>query len=129
VFMDLDNFKRIVDTHGHLHGSQVIKEVAATIRATLVPPAYAVAYAGDEFVMVLPGCDLTAARETALGIRRCIRESVYLQHHGLAVKVRVSMGVAAYPVQAGDISELLSFADQALFAMKARGKDGVRVYP
>jgi len=129
VFMDLDNFKGIVDTHGHLHGSQVIKEVAATIRGCLVSPAYAVAYAGDEFVMVLPGCDLSAARETAAGIRRCIRESVYLRHQGLAVTVHVSMGVAAYPAQAGDINELLSCADQALFAMKSSGKDGVRIYP
>jgi diguanylate cyclase (GGDEF)-like protein/PAS domain S-box-containing protein len=128
VFIDLDNFKSIVDTHGHLHGSQVIKEVAATIRESLAPPAYAVAYAGDEFVVVLPGCDLAGGREKAAGLQQCIRESIYLQHHGLQVNVKASMGVAAYPAQAADINELLSFADQALFAIKARGKDGVRVY-
>lgn len=128
IFMDLDNFKKIVDTHGHLHGSQVIKEVAATIRRTLAPPAYAVAYAGDEFVVVLPDCDATAAREKADHIQQCIRKAVYLQPQGLQVKVQASMGVAAYPDQAGDAGELLAFADQALFDMKARGKDGVRVY-
>ena len=128
VFIDLDNFKNIVDTHGHLHGSQVIKEVGATIRESLVPPAYAVAYAGDEYVVVLPGCNLGGACEKATDMQQCIRESVYLQQYGLQVKVKASMGVAAYPAQAADIGELLSFADQALFTMKARGKDGVRVY-
>jgi diguanylate cyclase (GGDEF)-like protein len=128
IFMDLDNFKRIVDTHGHLHGSQVIKEVAATIRAPLVSPAYAVAYAGDEFVVVLPGCDLLQAREMAARIQQDIREALYLQQEDLKVRVKASMGLAAYPAQAKDAGELLAFADQALFAMKVRGKDGVRVY-
>lgn len=128
IFMDLDNFKKIVDTHGHLHGSQVIKEVAATIRGTLVPPAYAVAYAGDEFVVVLPDCDQVAAREKADHIRERIRTAAYLQNKGLQVKVKASMGVAAYPEQAREAGELLAFADKALFDMKARGKDGVRVY-
>ena len=59
LFMDLDNFKEVVDTHGHLNGSNAIQEVAATISSTLESPAYAVAYAGDEFVVVLPGLDQT----------------------------------------------------------------------
>ena len=128
IFMDLDNFKQVVDTHGHLNGSQVIKEVAATIRAPLVPPAYAVAYAGDEFVVVLPGCDLLQAREMAARIQQGIREAVYLQQEDLKVRVKASMGLAAYPAQAKNAGELLAFADSALFGMKVRGKDGVRVY-
>src|SRR5262245_12972747 len=55
VFMDLDHFKRVVDSRGHLNGSRAIQEVAATIRDALEPAAWAVAYAGDEFVIVLPG--------------------------------------------------------------------------
>jgi diguanylate cyclase (GGDEF)-like protein len=128
IFMDLDNFKQLVDAHGHLHGSQVIKEVAATIRQSLAPPAYAVAYAGDEFVVVLPDCGLDQAEAKALDIQQHIRDAVYLQQQGLQVQVKASMGVAAYPRQARDAGELLAFADHALFAMKARGKDGVRTY-
>jgi diguanylate cyclase (GGDEF)-like protein len=128
IFMDLDNFKQLVDAHGHLHGSQVIKEVAATIRQSLAPPAYAVAYAGDEFVVVLPDCGLDQAEAKAMDIQQHIRTAVYLQQQGLQVQIKASMGVAVYPGQAQDAGELLAFADQALFAMKARGKDGVRMY-
>jgi diguanylate cyclase (GGDEF)-like protein len=128
LFMDLDNFKQLVDTHGHLYGSQVIKEVAATIRQALSPPAYVVAYAGDEFVVVLPDCGFEQAKAKALDIQQDIRGAVYLQQHGLQVQLKASMGVAVYPLQARDAGELLAFADNALFAMKARGKDGVRMY-
>jgi len=128
IFMDLDHFKGIVDAHGHLHGSQVIKEVAAVIRETLQPPAFAVAYAGDEFVVVLPGADLARAMEKATEIRNSIRQTAFLGQFGRQVNVKASLGVAAYPAQARDAEELLAFADTALFTMKGRGKDGVRGY-
>jgi diguanylate cyclase (GGDEF)-like protein len=54
IFMDFDHFKDVVDTYGHLNGSLTIKEVGQTIQETTKSPAYAVAYAGDEFVVVLP---------------------------------------------------------------------------
>ena len=114
--------------HGHLHGSQVIKEVAATIRQSLAPPAYVVAYAGDEFVVVLPDCGLDQAEVKALDIQQHIRDAVYLRQQGLQVQVKASMGVAVYPWQARDAGELLAFADQAMFTMNAWGKDDVRTY-
>lgn len=61
--MDLDRFKAVVDTYGHLNGSRTIKEVAETIREILEKPAYAVAYAGDEFVVVLLSFDPSQAIE------------------------------------------------------------------
>ena len=128
IFMDLDHFKAVVDAHGHLNGSQAIKEVANTIHETLTPPAFAVAYAGDEFVVVLPDCDLAQAMDKAGHIRHCIRNNIYLQRRGLQVTLQASLGVAAYPEHARDASDLLAFADKALFTMKSRGKDGVSVY-
>lgn len=68
------------------------------------------------------------ARDKALDIHQCIKRHVYLQQQGLRVKLTVSMGVAVYPAQARDAGELLAFADDALFTMKAEGRDGVRVY-
>jgi len=129
IFMDLDNFKQIVDAHGHLHGSQVIKEVATTIDQALTPPAYAVAYAGDEFVVVMPGCNSSQARDKASDIRQSIKRNAYLAQQGLQVKLTTSMGLAVYPAPARDAGELLAFADNALFTMKAGGKDGIRMYP
>ncbi|MFZ0132047.1 MAG: GGDEF domain-containing protein [Desulfobacterales bacterium] len=123
--MDLDYFKRVVDTHGHLNGSQAIREVAATIRESLKGPAYAVAYAGDEFVVVLPGCDKEQAEETARVIQRRIDETVYLCGQGLAVNLRASFGIATFPEHAGDLTGLLAAADHALFGVKANGKSAI----
>lgn len=125
IFMDLDYFKRVVDTHGHLNGSQAIREVAATIRESLKEPAYAVAYAGDEFVVVLPGCDKKQAEETARVIQRRIDETVYLCGQGLAVKLRASFGIATFPEHAGDLTGLLAAADHALLGVKANGKSAI----
>jgi diguanylate cyclase (GGDEF)-like protein len=128
IFMDLDNFKQVVDTHGHLNGSLVIKEVADAIDQVLAPPAYAVAYAGDEFVVVLPDCDLPQALNKAAHIQEHLRKSIFLQKQGFQVKLQASLGIAAYPEHARDAGALLAFADSALFDMKARGKDGIGVY-
>lgn len=65
IFMDMDNFKKVVDAHGHLNGSQALKEVAATIRAVIQEPAYGVAYGVDEFVIILPDFDKQMAIETS----------------------------------------------------------------
>ena len=125
IFMDLDYFKHVVDAHGHLNGSQAIREVAATIRESIEEPAYAVAYAGDEFVVVLPGHDKDQAMAKALNIQSRINNSVYLRGQGLAVKLQASFGVATFPDHATDLTGLLASADRALFGVKANGKSAI----
>jgi diguanylate cyclase (GGDEF)-like protein/PAS domain S-box-containing protein len=126
IFMDLDQFKTVVDTYGHLNGSRTIKEVAHTIRETLAEPAYAVAYAGDEFVVVLPDFDSARAMEQARMIQARIKDQVYLRDQGLEVKIQSSFGVATYPLDADNMANLLIAADQALFAAKDAGKGRIR---
>jgi diguanylate cyclase (GGDEF)-like protein len=125
LFMDLDNFKHVVDTHGHLNGSLAIQEVAATIRSALEPPAYAVAYAGDEFVVVLPGLDQRQAADKASQIQSQIKETVYLRSKGKAVMLEASCGIATFPEHAFDADSLLAAADQALFHIKNIGKGAI----
>jgi diguanylate cyclase (GGDEF)-like protein/PAS domain S-box-containing protein len=125
VFMDLDEFKRVVDRVGHLDGSRVIQEVAVSIRTCLEPNAFGVAYAGDEFVIVLPGFDKEGGIAKADQIRRCVRETVYGTTSGHAIRMTASFGVAAYPDDADDVRTLMGLADQALFSIKRRGKDSV----
>jgi diguanylate cyclase (GGDEF)-like protein len=125
IFMDLDNFKKVVDTYGHLNGSHAIQEVARTIQETLEAPAYAVAYAGDEFVIVLPELNQFQAAEKASNLQSRIKSAVYLQDYGLEVKLQASYGVAAFPDNATDITGLLASADRALFAVKEKGKGAV----
>jgi diguanylate cyclase (GGDEF)-like protein/PAS domain S-box-containing protein len=125
LFVDLDHFKRVVDSRGHPNGSRAIREVAATIRACLAPPAWAVAYAGDEFVVVLPRTSRAVALEKAQEIRGRIRETTYLADTGRPVRLAASFGVATYPDDARDLESLLALGDQALFAVKRDGRDGV----
>jgi len=125
LFVDLDHFKQVVDARGHLNGSRAIQEVAATIRHCLAAPAWAVAYAGDEFVIVLPGTPGPAAVEKAREIQACIRETPYLAGTGRSVRLAASFGVATYPDDAPDLEGLLALGDQALFAVKRGGRDGI----
>jgi diguanylate cyclase (GGDEF)-like protein len=125
IFMDLDNFKKVVDTYGHLNGSRAIFEVARTIHEILEAPAYAVAFAGDEFVIVLPEFNQFQAAEKALHLQTRIKNTVYLQDCGFEVKLQASYGIAVFPDHATDLTGLLAAADRALFAVKAKGKDGI----
>ena len=123
IFMDLDNFKHVVDTYGHLNASQAIQEVSATIRSVLSEPAYGVAYAGDEFIVVLPGFSKTQALQVVETIRSQMRQTVYLADQGYKVSLRASFGVATFPYDATDQTELLAFADQEMFNMKGKKSD------
>lgn len=125
IFMDLDNFKRVVDTHGHLLGSRVLQEVAQTIRECLSGPAYGVSYGGDEFVMVLPGASKQESLDQARQINQRLCATPYLASHGLNVSLQASLGTAAFPRDASDVRGLLALADQAMFNVKRHGKGQV----
>jgi diguanylate cyclase (GGDEF)-like protein len=125
IFIDIDRFKRVVDAHGHLNASRAIHEVAATIRALLAGAEYAVAYAGDEFVVVLPGADGARAMATAEQLRESVERGVYLSSRSLSVKLTVSCGVATFPRDARVLEDLLARADQALFDVKQNSRNAV----
>ena len=125
VFMDMDHFKQVVDTYGHLNGSRAIREVARTIDACLEAPAYAVAYAGDEFVVVLPEWDQTHALQKAAEIHATVKRTSYILDKGIEIRLKASLGVATFPQDANNLNALIAAADQALFTVKATGKDGV----
>ena len=125
IFTDLDRFKQVVDTYGHLNGSRVIQEVAQVIHSCIQEPAFAVAYAGDEFVIVMPGCNKTQAMATAGEIHARIGAHAFLTEIGCAVRLSASSGVAAYPDDAADMQALLALADQALFKAKRMGRNTI----
>ena len=125
LFMDIDNFKYVVDTYGHLNGSRAIQEVAQTIRESIISPCYGVAYGGDEFVVVLPGFDKNQAIEITKNIQALMKETVYLSDEGWNVNLSASFGIAAFPDDAADVKNLLCLADQAMFKIKETGKDAI----
>ena len=143
LFMDLDNFKTVNDTHGHLAGSQVLKEVGYLLRRVVRAPGVTLArYGGDEFVMILPGLDVAAARAVAEDVRRTIQAETFLrgefswapQPVRFREPLTCSVGVAVYPdhVPRDGSSdhrrnELLRLSDQAMYSAKASGKNDVVV--
>ena len=127
IFMDMDNFKRVVDTYGHLNGSQALKEVAITIKSCLRTPCFGVAYGGDEFVIVLPGFNKLQATEKAEQIRSQMKHTTYLTKAGHNVHLGASFGLATFPEDTDNRTGLLALADQAMFRIKQTGKDSIGV--
>lgn len=139
LFLDLDNFKLVNDTHGHLAGSQVLKEVGYLLRRVVrIPGATLARYGGDEFVIIIPGFDSKAAGRIAEDIRQTMRRESFLRGRfswaegpvEFAGPLTCSIGVAAYPEhvpRAGSSdhrrNQLLRAADQAMYAAKSAGKD------
>jgi diguanylate cyclase (GGDEF)-like protein/PAS domain S-box-containing protein len=127
IFMDMDNFKRIVDSYGHLNGSQALKEVAQTIKKCFQKPCFGVAYGGDEFVVVLPGFSKQQATQKAEEIRSAMKETIYLTKNRHNVSLGASFGIAAFPDDSVTRAGLLALADKAMFHIKQTGKDSIGI--
>ena len=128
VFFDLDNFKRVVDTHGHLLGSKILKEVAQAISRELDEDDRIVRYGGDEFVVILPRQGKNQALAKVQRMRRAILTTPFLQKENIDAHVTASFGLATFPQDAHDKRELLSAADGCLFRSKEGGKNRISVY-
>ena len=127
VFLDMDNFKHIVDTYGHPLGSKTLKEVAQVIDSQLSDRDFLVRYGGDEYVVVLPGQDKAKALVTVQNIHLALNEAVFLKEDGHHVKVSASFGIANYPEDAQDLKGLLLSADISMYESKNKGKNSITV--
>lgn len=125
VFFDLDNFKRLVDEHGHLLGSKVLREVAQVVHRILDPEDRIVRYGGDEFIVILPRQNKEEALAKVARMRESIWTTRFLHKEGIDAHLTASFGVASYPADASDKHELLAAADRCLFHSKSEGKDRV----
>ena len=125
IFIDLDHFKNINDTYGHLMGSKLLSEIGEAIKEKCRMIDLAFRYGGDEFVVLLP----QTSKENAIGVARrlhkLIRDSVWLKEPGLNVNITASVGVAAYPTDSRTKAELLHLADEAMYFVKNTTRDSV----
>ncbi len=127
VFLDMDNFKRIVDTYGHPMGSKVLKEVAQVIHSQITEGDFLVRYGGDEYVVVLRGQDKKAALKTVQNIQAALNRTSFLREEGHDVHVSASFGIANFPEDAQDLKNLLLSADISMYRSKDRGKNSITV--
>ena len=97
------------------------------IRGCIADPAFAVSYAGDEFVIVLPEQDRSGATAVATEIRSRLAARQFLATAGYAIRLTASFGVAVYPDDAGAMEKLLAIADRALFTAKGEGRNRIGV--
>jgi diguanylate cyclase (GGDEF)-like protein len=126
LFIDLDGFKAINDTHGHLFGSRALVEVAAVIRGSARETDVVARFGGDEFALVLPDTGSEGAIAVGERIREKIAANRFLGGDGLDIRLTASVGVATLPDVAASVEELVQAADKAMYQVKDAGKNGIQ---
>lgn len=129
ILLDLDDFKAINDSYGHMAGDEVLQTVARSIRNSVRTIDVAARYGGEEFTVILPQTAKSDA--TSLAERICVEagqlEFPYMIQ-GRPISLTVSLGVATYPEDAENLEDLIRNADAALYEAKAQGKNRVVVF-
>jgi len=126
MFVDLDHFKSVNDTHGHLVGSRLLAEIGGLLKRCLGPNNAAFRYGGDEFVALLPGMGKSAASGTTLALREDLRAARFLEGAGLSLNVSGSFGLATYPEDGNSVPTILRAADTMMYEAKVT-RDNVAV--
>ena len=124
ILFDIDEFKSINDSYGHLCGDAVLQKISAVSKTALRGQEVLIRYGGDEFIALLPGMDRTEALALAEWIRAAVC-ALLLEWNDKSVHTTISMGVTALEAGDRDLDDLFHKADKALYAAKGSGKNRV----
>ena len=124
IMLDIDHFKKVNDTYGHLTGDQVLREVVARVKPTLRDYDLFGRYGGEEFLLILPDAPFKGAVTAAERVRRAINEHPFV-FEGPLLQVTVSLGVATSRPDEYDLNLVLQRADDGLYKAKSEGRDRV----
>jgi diguanylate cyclase (GGDEF)-like protein len=127
LFIDLDHFKQVNDTHGHLIGSKLLSEIGYLIKAQLRLIDYAFRYGGDEFVILLPQTGKDSALVVAKRLRDNLRTTPFCSDEGLNLTVKASIGLATYPHDAKTPHDIIRQADEMMYLVKNTTRDNIGV--
>ncbi|HHV78774.1 MAG TPA: diguanylate cyclase [Firmicutes bacterium] len=123
LYIDLDNFREINNTFGHLAGDSVLREVAGVIRRAVREKDIPCRYGGDEFVIVLPATGREDAKKVLARLQAEFRRKRFQVSDTLAVKISMSIGIATYPDDGITEAELIDAADRAMYLEKGASKE------
>ncbi len=127
LFIDLDHFKQVNDTHGHLVGSKLLAEIGYNLKSHLRLIDYAFRYGGDDFVVLLPQTGKESALTVAKRILDYFRQSCCLKDDGLNLNIRASLGVATYPEDAKSAHDIIRQADEMMYLVKNSTRDNIGI--
>ena len=127
LFIDLDHFKTVNDTHGHLIGSKLLAEIGYLVKAQLRLIDFAFRYGGDEFVVLLPQTSKDQALVVAKRLRDALRASSFCREEGLNLNVRASIGLATYPHDARTAHDIIRQADEMMYLVKNSTRDNIGI--
>ena len=127
LFLDLDYFKSINDTHGHLVGSKLLIEAARVIKSCARDQDVVTRYGGDEYVILLRDTDSGGALKVAERIRRAVEAHHFLAREGIGVSISTCIGIASLPEHAQDKATLLDLADRAMYRGKKTSRNVIYV--
>ena len=119
IVMDLDGFKQINDTYGHRVGDWALQEVARALRATVRNYDMCARYGGDEFIVVLPGCDSDEAENKRVELQNAVSRVVLEVEPGRLLSLSISAGTAVYPKDGDTYEALLGRADRRMYRDKS----------
>lgn len=120
--VDIDHFKKINDTYGHLTGDEALRNLAARLREQIRHPDTLGRYGGEEFLIVLPNSESTAAVEQASRLCQRVRE-MQVESNDHYFSISISIGVAQYKIGQENWEQLLHRADTAMYKAKNNGRD------
>ncbi len=127
MILDLDKFKRINDTYGHIFGDMVLKKTASIIRGSVRTVDTVARYGGEEFAVILINADKNNSYKSAERIRSNIQSFVF-EKDGIREHMTISIGMAEYPIDGTDVPTMISHADLAMYQSKRLGGNKVTLF-
>jgi diguanylate cyclase (GGDEF)-like protein len=125
IFIDLDYFKQVNDTYGHLVGSRLLGMIGDVIKSHLRMIDYAFRYGGDEFVVLLPQTSKWNTLAVVKRIKDLMNSKVYFAEEGLSVRITASFGIASFPIDGRTRKEILRRADEAMYLVKNTTRNNI----
>jgi diguanylate cyclase (GGDEF)-like protein len=122
LMIDVDNFKQINDTQGHLFGDKILNKLGDLIKSNIRETDLAARYGGEEFSIIMSNTSFDEAEEIAERIRKSVETHRFDKNE---LVTTVSIGIALHPFDAKSVQELLDNADSALYRAKHNGKNRI----